>query len=53
MKITFIFSCSGMFRNVPCSGFYQRPKNCPFPLPFLTVIEFRRVKKSPLIIGIE
>ena len=35
MKIIFIFSCSGifrnvpqcfgMFRNVPCSGFYQRP----------------------------
>ena len=20
-----IFSCSGMFRNVPCSGFYRRP----------------------------
>ena len=36
MKITFIFSCSGMFRdvpgcsgmfrNVPCSGFYRRPE---------------------------
>ena len=26
MKIIFIFSCSGMFRNVPCSGFYQRPQ---------------------------
>ena len=36
MKIIFIFSCSGMFRdvpecsgmfrNVPCSGFYRRPK---------------------------
>ena len=25
MKITFIFSCSGIFRNVPCSGFYRRP----------------------------
>ena len=25
MKIMFIFSCSGMFRNVPCSGFYRRP----------------------------
>ena len=33
MKIIFIFSCSGMFRNVPaymsrnvpCSGFYRRP----------------------------
>ena len=32
MKITFIFfmfrdvpACSGMFRNVPCSGFYRRP----------------------------
>ena len=23
MKIYFIFSCSGMFRNVPCSGFYR------------------------------
>ena len=27
------------------------PKNCPFSLPFLTVIAFHRVKKSPLIIG--
>ena len=27
-------------------------KNCPFSLPFLTVIVFHRVKKSPLIIGI-
>ena len=26
MKITFIFSRSGMFRNVPCSGFYRRPE---------------------------
>ena len=25
MKIIFVFSCSGMFRNVPCSGFYRRP----------------------------
>ena len=25
MKIIFTFSCSGMFRNVPCSGFYRRP----------------------------
>ena len=24
MKITFIFSCSGMFRDVPCYGFYRR-----------------------------
>ena len=31
---------------------YEIPKNCPFSLPFLTVIEFHRVKKSPLIIGI-
>ena len=28
------------------------PQNCPFPLPFLTVIAFHRVKKSPLITGI-
>ena len=34
MKIIFYFfmfrdvpECSGMFRNVPCSGFYRRPKN--------------------------
>ena len=37
MKIIFIFSCSGMFqdvpecsgmfRNVPCSGFYRRPRS--------------------------
>ena len=25
MKIIFIFLCSGMFQNVPCSGFYRRP----------------------------
>ena len=30
---------------------YEMPKNCPFSLPFLTVIAFHRVKKSPLIIG--
>ena len=40
MKITFIFSCSGMFRhvpvcsgmfrNVPCSWFYRRPDFLPF-----------------------
>ena len=30
---------------------YEMPQNCPFSLPFLTVIEFLRVKKSPLIIG--
>ena len=39
MKITFIFSCSGMFRhvpacsdmfrNVPCSGFYRSPIKLP------------------------
>ena len=38
MKIIFIFSCSGMFRNVPecsgmfrnvpCSWFYRRPQTC-------------------------
>ena len=27
-------------------------QNCPFSLPFPTVISFHRVKKSPLIIGI-
>ena len=31
---------------------YEIPQNCPFSLPFLTVIAFHRVKKSPLIIGI-
>ena len=31
---------------------YEIPKNCLFPLPFLTVIELHRVKKSPLITGI-
>ena len=25
MKITLIFSCSGLFRHVPCSWFYRRP----------------------------
>ena len=28
MKIVFIFSCSGMFRHVPCSWFYL----CPFKI---------------------
>ena len=31
---------------------YEIPQNCPSSLPFLTVIAFHRVKKSPLIIGI-
>ena len=31
---------------------YEIPQNCPFPLPFPTVIAFHRVKKSSLIIGI-
>ena len=31
---------------------YEIPQNCPFSLPFPTVIAFHRVKKSPLIIGI-
>ena len=26
-KLFFIFSCSRMFRNVPCSGFYRRPRH--------------------------
>ena len=46
MKITFIFSCSGMFRhvpecsgmfrNVPCSCFYRRPLARPFQSPTVT-----------------
>ena len=29
MKITFIFSCSGMFRNVPeCSGMFRNVPAC-------------------------
>ena len=31
---------------------YEIPQNCPFSLPFPTVIAFHRVKKSPLITGI-
>ena len=31
---------------------YEIPQNCPFSLPFPTVIAFHRVKKSSLIIGI-
>ena len=31
---------------------YEILQNCPFSLPFPTVISFHRVKKSPLIIGI-
>ena len=31
---------------------YEIAQNCPFSLPFPTVIAFHRVKKSPLIIGI-
>ena len=30
MKIIFIFSCFGMFRNVPCSGFYRRPTSVQY-----------------------
>ena len=30
MKIIFIFSCSGMFRNVPCSRFYRRPTSVQY-----------------------
>ena len=47
--------CSGMFRNVPCSGFYRRP---PYPLEcskmfthpleiFLFVIKVNRVLVQP------
>ena len=32
MKIISIFSCSGMFRYVPCSGFYRRPTQRYFQL---------------------
>ena len=32
MKIISIFSCSGMFRNVPCSQFYRRLLNLQRPL---------------------
>ena len=32
MKIISIFSCSGMFRNVPCSGFYRCPTQRYFQL---------------------
>ena len=32
---------------------YEMPQNCPFSLPFPTVIAFHRVKKSPLIIEIK
>ena len=30
-----VLACSGMFRNVPCSGFYQRPfESCETLLDF-------------------
>ena len=32
---------------------YEELQNVPFSLPFLTVIAFHRVKKSPLIIEIQ
>ena len=32
---------------------YEIPQNCPFSLPFPTVIAFHRVKKTPLIIEIK
>ena len=35
MKIIFIFSCSGMFPNVPCSWFYRRPSCKKWPWPEL------------------
>ena len=31
---------------------YEIPQNCPFSVPFPTVIAFHRVKKSLLITGI-
>ena len=35
LKIIFVFSCSGMFRNVPCSGFYRRPTQRLFSVKYL------------------
>ena len=34
MKIICIFSCSGMFQNVPCSWFYRHPKLTTFSAPY-------------------
>ena len=56
MKIIFIFSCSGMFRDVPecsgmflhvpCSWFYRRPKVTPDSQEFAMMIDTQR-KVSP------
>ena len=50
MKIIFIFSCSGMFRNVPCSWFYRRPSsgcsNALVPLPRKGVDKTRNMEHS-------
>ena len=48
MKIIFIFSCSGIFRNVPCSWFYRQPTTT-------TLLQFgllsRSTDKSKAVIG--
>ena len=34
--------CSGMFRNVPCSGFHRRPQTFSFKLPVVLKTDFER-----------
>ena len=38
--------CSGMFRNVPCSGFYRRPDRGPF---FMDLIKVRGFHFTPAL----
>ena len=44
MKIILIFSCSGMFRNVPCSGFYRRPTQRYFQLVVASLLPSEHIE---------
>ena len=49
--IAFIFSCSGMFRNGPCSWFYRRPERTVFG--FVRASSFVHSKKGRKITKVE
>ena len=51
MKIIFIFSCSGMFRNVPCSMFYRRLTHSPSCTTF--GMHVNRIMKDCVIVGLK
>ena len=45
-KLFLLFSCSGMFRNVPCSWFYRRP----FPPTFILQVRWQSVSWPYLLL---